>query len=261
MILERIAAATRQRVARSQESVSYREVVDRALALPQGDRRFEQALRQPELAFICEVKRASPSKGLLAPDFPHRDIAVEYESAGAAAISVLTEPEFFQGRDRYLEEIRTAVGVPLLRKDFVVSDYQIYEARLLGADAVLLICALLDTASLARFLGVCEELGLSALVEAHTEDEVRGALAAGASIVGVNNRDLKTFQVDLGTCLRLRPLVPEDRVFVAESGIRTAEDVGRLREAGVHAALIGEALMTSPDKAAAVARLRGGAAR
>ena len=233
---------------------------EQALALPKGDHVFERALKKDGISFICEVKKASPSKGLIAPDFQYLDIAREYEAAGADAISVLTEPEFFLGSDAYLTEIRQSVGIPVLRKDFTVDEYQLYEAKTIGADAVLLICALLDTAVLRRYISICDTLGLSALVEAHTEAEVISALDAGARIVGVNNRDLKTFNVDLNTCIRLRPLVPRDITFVAESGIRNGEDITQLREAGVDAVLIGETLMRSADKKAALAALKGGAA-
>ena len=259
MILDTIAAATRKRVAAAQGIKPLEEMRAQALALPQGDFRFEQALKKEGVSFICEVKKASPSKGLIAPEFPYLDIAREYETAGADAVSVLTEPEFFLGSDAYLTEIRQSVSIPVLRKDFTVDEYQLYEAKAMGADAVLLICALLSTAALRRYIGVCDALGLAALVEAHTCAEVLSALDAGARILGVNNRDLKTFEVDLNTCIRLRPLVPQDTLFVAESGIRDGADIARLREAGVDAVLIGETLMRSKDKKAALAGLKGGA--
>ena len=222
-----------------------------------GDFRFEKALRSEDIAFICEIKKASPSKGVIADEFPYIDIAKDYETAGVAAISVLTEPHFFLGDDRYLCEIAGAVKVPLLRKDFVVDGYMIYEAKLLGASAVLLISALLDKGALAEYIGTAHSLGLSALVETHTEAEVEMALAAGARVVGVNNRDLKTFEVDFTLSERLRRMVPRDVVFVSESGVRTAEDVDVLRQIGADAALVGETLMRSPDKKAALAELRG----
>jgi indole-3-glycerol phosphate synthase len=257
MILDTIAAATRKRVAAAREIRPQEELRGQALALPKGDHAFERALKKDGISFICEVKKASPSKGLITPDFPYIDIAREYEAAGADAVSVLTEPEFFLGSDAYLKEIRRNVSIPALRKDFTVDEYQLYEAKIIGADAVLLICALLDTATLRKYIGVCDTLGLSALVEAHTGAEVKSALGAGARIVGVNNRDLGTFNVDLNTCIRLRPMVPKDIIFVAESGIRNGEDIARLRDAGVNAALVGETLMRSTDKAAALAELRG----
>ncbi|NLT13738.1 MAG: indole-3-glycerol phosphate synthase TrpC, partial [Clostridiales bacterium] len=218
---------------------------------------FETALKKPGLSFICEIKKASPSSGIIAADFPYLDIARDYERAGADAISVLTEPVYFLGRSEYLKEIREHVSIPVLRKDFIIDDYQLYEARVIGADAVLLICTLLDTKLLRRYLHVCDELGLSALVEAHNETEIQSALSAGARIIGVNNRDLKTFEVDLGNCMCLRPLVPKDIIFVAESGIKTPEDIEILRNAGVDAVLIGETLMRSPDKKAVIKKLKG----
>ena len=208
-------------------------------------------------AFICEVKKASPSKGLIAADFPYLDIAQAYEEAGAAAISVLTEPFFFLGDDAYLREIASAVSIPLLRKDFVVNEYMLYEAKLLGASAVLLICAILTPEQLAGYIRIADGLGLSCLVEAHDEDEVHMALDAHARVIGVNNRDLHTFTVDLGNSLRLRQLVPQDILFVAESGISGPDDVDKLRQGGVDAILVGETLMRAQDKKAALATLRG----
>ncbi len=263
MILDALAESARKRVAEAAKWRSLEEIRRQALSLPPkaAPFAFERVLRGKRLSFICEVKKASPSKGVIAPDFPYLAIAQEYERAGASAISVLTEPEYFKGRDSYLTEIRQAVSLPLLRKDFTVHEYQLYEARLMGADAVLLIAALLDTDTLRRYIGICNRLGLSALVEAHDAQEVHSALAAGARVVGVNNRDLRTFEVDLNTCLRLRDRVPASIPFVAESGIRTPEDIEQLRRAGVNAVLIGETLMRSPDKKAALDTLRGGNSR
>jgi indole-3-glycerol phosphate synthase len=201
-----------------------------------------------KIAFICEVKKASPSKGIISEDFPYLDIATQYQAAGADAISVLTEPEFFKGSDQYLTEISNAVSIPVLRKDFTVDEYQIYEAKLIGADAVLLICSLLDTDTIKKFLRLCSELGLSALIEAHNEEEVFSAISAGARVLGVNNRNLQTFEVDINNSVRLRKMVPKDIIFVAESGIKTAEDMRILKEADVNAVLIGETLMRSPNK-------------
>lgn len=222
---------------------------------------FRNALAKPGVSFICEVKKASPSKGLIAPEFPYVDIAREYEEAGADAISVLTEPEFFLGADSYLEEIHEAVKLPLLRKDFTVDEYQIYEAKTMGASAVLLICALLDREQLKRYMGICRELRLSPLVEAHSDKETSIAAEAGADIIGINNRNLKTFEVDFTNALRLRRLVDRETVFVAESGIRTPEDIELLAENQVDAVLIGETLMRAPDKKRALAELRSGAGR
>lgn len=258
MILDEIAARTRQRIARLKQEKPLEVIMAEANALPADTGfPFEQALRQPEMAFICEVKKASPSKGVIAADFPYLEIAREYEDAGAAAISVLTEPDYFLGSDRYLAEIARAVRLPVLRKDFTVDPYQIYEAKCLGASAVLLICALLDPATLSAYIQIVHRLGLSALVEAHTAEEVQSALAAGARIVGVNNRDLQTFTVDLSVSRRLRPMVPDSILFVSESGIRTAEDIAELRSIGVDAVLIGETFMRSPDKRQQLAILRG----
>jgi indole-3-glycerol phosphate synthase len=267
-ILDDIASATRKRVALLKERVPQAQVEAEAHALYEaelkegratGYDRFERALSAPGVSFICEVKKASPSKGLIAADFPYIEIAREYEAAGAAAISVLTEPDFFMGSADYLRRIADTASVPLLRKDFTVDSYQIYEAKLLGASAVLLICTLLDRRTLARYIETARSVGLAALVEAHDEAEAEAALEAGARIVGVNNRDLRTFAVDIGTSLRLRNLVPRGILFVAESGIKTADDVKALADGGVDAALIGEALMRSPDKAAYLNMLRGGA--
>lgn len=217
---------------------------------------FESALSGPGISFICEVKKASPSKGLIAPDFPYVEIAREYEEAGADAISVLTEPEFFLGNNHYLEEIHQAVGLPLLRKDFTVDPYQIYEAKTLGASAVLLICSLLDGLRLKEYIHICDMLKLSALVEAHGEKEVSMAAEGGARIIGINNRNLQTFEVDFSHALKLRRLVDADTIFVAESGIRTAKDIKALAEAQVNAVLIGETLMRARDKKKALEDLK-----
>ena len=218
---------------------------------------FEKALAKDGISYICEVKKASPSKGIIAENFPYVQIAKDYENAGASAISVLTEPQWFKGENKYLQEISQNVKIPLLRKDFTVCEYQIYEAKIIGASAVLLICALLDTETIRKWIKICDSLGLSALVEAHTEEEVKSALDAGARVIGVNNRNLKDFTVDLTTCTRLRKLVPKEILFVGESGIKTAEDVQELREAGVNGLLIGETLMRNADKKQALAKLNG----
>ena len=261
-ILEILGESARLRVEEARRKTPLEALRERAQALPRGAAAFERALMGADpagdsLHFICECKKASPSKGLIAPDFPYLDIARSYEAAGASAISVLTEPTRFLGSDAYLREIAGAVRIPCLRKDFTVDEYQLYEAKLLGAQAVLLICALLDTATIHRFLGICDDLGISALVETHDEVEVASALAAGAHIVGVNNRNLKDFTVDIGTSLRLREQVPPDILFVAESGIRTAADVAALRDQGINAVLVGEQLMRAADKREALRELRG----
>lgn len=259
MILETIAQANRERYAEIEKQVPLEEIKKQARSMEITDEfPFEKALAGGGISYICEVKKASPSKGIIAEDFPYVEIAKDYEKAGASAISVLTEPRWFKGENRYLQEISQNVKIPLLRKDFTVCEYQIYEAKVIGASAVLLICALLDTDTIRKWIRLCDSLGLSALVEAHTEEEVKSALAAGARIVGVNNRNLKDFTVDLTTCTRLRRLVPKEILFVGESGIKTAEDVQELRDAGVNGLLIGETLMRNPDKKQALESLNGG---
>ena len=256
-ILDELAAHARARSAAAQSLHPLAEVRTAALALPKGAFTFEKALKKDDIAFICECKRASPSKGLIAPDFPYLQIAKDYAAAGADAISVLTEPKWFLGSNSYLQEIAAAVPTPCLRKDFTVDDYMIYEAKLLGASAVLLICSILGEAQLHEYIALCDTLGLSALVEAHDEAEVKTALRAGARVVGVNNRNLKDFTVDTANSRRLRELIPRDVVFVSESGVKTAADVAALREIGADAVLIGETLMRAPDKAAKLAELKG----
>ena len=263
-ILTQIAAHTARRVLLAKEKVSPEEMAEKAFARAKADEaagikpfRFEEALKGDDIGFICECKKASPSKGLIAPDFPYLSIAREYEAAGAACISVLTEPEWFLGCGRYLEEIAAAVSIPCIRKDFTVDPYMIYEAKVLGASAVLLICALLPEETLKACISLCDCLGLSALVEAHDEEEIAMALRAGARLLGVNNRNLKDFTVDVHNSERLRKLVPRDVLFVAESGIRTAADIDVLRRAGVNGVLIGETLMRAPDKKAMLDGLRG----
>lgn len=260
MILDTLAQCSKERAARKKAAVSLEEIKSRALALPcDTGFPFEKALRKEGTSYICEVKKASPSKGIIAEDFPYLTIAKEYEQAGAAAISVLTEPEYFLGSDRYLEEIAKRVSIPVLRKDFTVDEYQIYEAKTLGASAVLLICSLLDEKKLRYYLQICGTLGLSALVEAHTAEEINTAVKAGAHMIGVNNRNLKTFDVDINNCGKLKSLVPDNILFVAESGVKTPGDINSLRKIGADAVLIGETLMKSADKKAALEMLNGGA--
>ena len=258
-ILDTLADHARARTERNKGRVSFDMMKKLALSMDADTGYpFEKALGAPGISFICEVKKASPSKGLIAAEFPYLSIAREYEAAGAAAISCLTEPDLFLGSDEYLREIAAAVKIPVLRKDFTVDPYMIYEAKVLGASAVLLICAILSDEELLEYGKIARALGLSALVEAHDEREVERALRVEHGIVGVNNRDLKTFTVDCGNSVRLRKMVPDDRLFVSESGIRTAEDIAVLRQNGTDAVLIGETLMRSPDKAAALRELRGG---
>ena len=259
-ILEEIAARTRERIAKEKTCISVSELENRIQEVNKNARQkitFLQALQKDGMSYICEVKKASPSKRLIAPDFPYLAIAKEYEQAGASAISCLTEPFYFQGADRYLREIAAAVQIPVLRKDFTVDEYMIYQAKSLGASAVLLICAILDDGELRAYRQLAKELGLDALVEAHDEYEVDRALNLGAEIVGVNNRDLRTFQVDMNNSIRLRKMAPDNVVFVSESGIRTPEDIRLLYENKVDAVLIGETLMRSPDKKAALESLNG----
>ena len=257
-ILKTIADYAKVRVAQAKSQISLEEMKARALETPPKEAfGFEKALSKEDIGFICECKKASPSKGLIAGEFPYLEIAKSYEAAGAACISVLTEPKWFLGENRYLREITESVNIPCIRKDFTVDEYMIYEARTLGASAVLLICSLLDTEMLKEYIGICDELGLSALVEAHDEEEIHSALEAGARIIGVNNRNLKDFTVDVHNSERLRRLVPENVLFVAESGIKTAADIEVLRRANVNGVLIGETLMRAPDKKAMLDALRG----
>lgn len=257
MILDTIAASTKKRVEQAKRLVSAEQIQSMANSMPKGTFAFEAALKKKQISFICEIKKASPSKGIIAENFPYTEIAKEYEEAGADAISVLTEPEFFKGRNSYLKEISNTVQIPLLRKDFTIDPYQIYEAKTIGASAVLLICALLDTATLQKYISICDTLGLSALVEAHDRMEIESAIAAGARIIGVNNRNLKTFEVDINNGIRLRGYVPDNIKFVAESGIRTREDIKILEQGNVDAVLIGETFMRSSDKRGTLNQLKG----
>lgn len=256
-ILDQLAGYARERTEQAKKSIPLEEIRRQALLVPKGRFAFEESLKKPGLSFICECKKASPSKGLISPDFPYLQIAKDYEAAGADCISVLTEPKWFLGSDACLKEIASAVSIPCLRKDFTVDEYMIYEAKAMGASAVLLICSILSGEQIRAYIGLCDALGLSALVEAHDEGEVQTALAAGARLIGVNNRNLKDFSVDTANSRRLRALIPRDVLFVSESGVRSAQDVARLREIGADAVLIGETLMRAPDKKAKLAELRG----
>lgn len=258
MILEEIAAKTTERIQAEKKALPLAELRAQAAALDADTGfPFEKALAKEGMRFICEVKKASPSKGIIAEHFPYMEIAGEYEKAGADAISVLTEPFYFKGSDKYLEEIRRVVSIPLLRKDFTVDEYMIYQAKTLGADAVLLICSILSSMQLSEYKGIADELGLSALVEAHDEREIEMALAAGARVIGVNNRNLKDFTVDIDNSIRFRELVSRDILFVSESGMKTRADIARLEENGTDAVLIGETFMRSNDKSAMLRELRG----
>ena len=258
MILDKIVEATKVRVAKEKEMETPEAVKAAALALPSDTGfPFEAALRQQDFNFICEVKKASPSKGIIAEHFPYLDIAKEYEVAGAAAISVLTEPDFFKGDKKYLQEIASTVKIPVLRKDFIIDEYQIYQAKVWGASAILLICACLDVPTLTKFRELADSLGLSSLVEAHDEKEVQMAIDCGARIIGVNNRNLKDFTVDVQNSVRLRNLVQDDVIFVSESGLETPEDIQVLRDNNIGVALMGETFMRSPNKVEKLAYLYG----
>ena len=258
MILDKIIEATKIRVAQEKQVDSPESVKAAALALPADTGfPFEAALRQQDFNFICEVKKASPSKGIIAEHFPYLEIAKEYEVAGAAAISVLTEPDFFKGDKTYLQEIASTVKIPVLRKDFIIDEYQIYQAKVWGASAILLICACLDVPTLTKFRELADSLGLSSLVEAHDEHEVQMAIDCGARIIGVNNRNLKDFTVDVQNSVRLRNLVQDDVIFVSESGLETPEDIQVLRDNNIGVALMGETFMRSPNKIEKLAYLYG----
>ena len=256
-ILEEIAEKTRSRIEAEKKKLPITKLRELAEQKdPDTGFPFEKALAQEGLSFICEVKKASPSKGVIAKEFPYVEIAKQYEAAGAAALSVLTEPSYFQGSDDYLRKIRQEVKLPILRKDFTVDEYMIYQAKVMGADAVLLICAILTDSQLVAYSRLAAGLGLSALVEAHDEEEVKRALDCGASIIGVNNRNLKDFTVDIRNSVRLRQIVPESVLFVSESGIRTGEDTRRLKENGTDAVLVGETLMRSMENGSLAETLR-----
>lgn len=256
-ILDKLADYAKFRAEQAKKKIPLHVIKEQAFALPKGKFAFENALKNTDISFICECKKASPSKGLIAPDFPYLQIAKEYEHAGADCISVLTEPKWFLGSDEYLKEIASDVSIPCLRKDFTVDEYMIYEAKLLGAQAVLLICSILSSEKISEYIKICDKLGISALVEAHNEEEVQVAVNAGARIIGVNNRNLKDFTVDTDNSRRMRELVPSDILFVAESGVKTAQDIQILREIGADAVLIGETLMRADDKKAKLRELRG----
>lgn len=256
-ILDELADYARLRVEKAKAVRSAEEVKSLALALPKDNFSFEKALKKDDIAFICECKKASPSKGIIAEDFPYLEIARQYEAAGADCISVLTEPKWFLGSDAYLREIAKTVNIPCIRKDFTVDEYMIYEAKLLGASAVLLICSILPEETIKKYIGICDTLGLSALVETHNEDEVRMAVRAGARVIGVNNRNLKDFTVDTENSKKLRSIIPQSAVFVSESGIQNTDDINALREIGADAVLIGETLMRAKDKTATLAKLKG----
>ena len=256
-ILDKLAEHAKERVAEAKKDISSSEICRVAMSMPKGGFEFENALRSDDISFICECKKASPSKGLIAEDFPYLQIAKDYEAAGADCISVLTEPKWFLGRNDYLKEIAANVSIPCLRKDFTVDEYMIYEAKALGASAVLLIVSILSETQLREYIKICDELGMSALVEIHDEKEALTAINAGARIIGVNNRNLKDFSVDTENSRRLRNLIPRDIIFVSESGVKTADDVQALRKIGADAVLVGETLMKAENKCEKLKELRG----
>lgn len=257
-ILNQIAAYTRKRIAEAKENTSLDEIMEAAFSIETETKfRFENAIKGEDVSFICECKKASPSKGIIAHNYNCLNIAKEYELSGASCISVLTEPKWFMGSDKHLIEISKNVLIPCIRKDFTVDEYMIYQAKVMGASAILLICSILDKYSMKRYLDICEELGISALVEVHDQYEIEVALESGARVIGVNNRNLKDFTVDIKNSERLRKFVPKEILFVAESGIKTEDDVRRLVEAEVDAVLIGETLMKSQDKSKVLDKLRG----
>ena len=258
MILDDIVAKQKVRIEHEKKEKNIDVLKKEVLSLPLSKNFFfEDSLKSKDFAFICEIKKSSPSKGVIVEEFPYIDIAQDYENAGAAAISVLTEPNFFKGNDIYLKEVADTVNIPVLRKDFIIDEYQIYQAKLIGADAILLICAILDETTLNKFLNIAKSLKLSCLVETHNEDEIKKALNSGAEIIGINNRDLKTFTVDINTSLKLRKFIPENKILISESGIKTAQNIKILKDAGFNGALIGESMMLSKDKKQFLSELRG----
>ena len=247
-ILDKLANHAKERVNLAKQSLSLQDIKKQAFSLSKGNFEFERALKTADFAFICECKKASPSKGIIAEDFDYLNIAKEYEKAGANCISVLTEPKWFLGSDKYLKEITQNVSIPCIRKDFTVDEYMIYEAKILGAKAILLICSILSGEQIKNYIKICDDLGLSALVEAHNEDEIKTAINSGARIIGVNNRNLKDFTVDTKNSENLRKLVPKDIIFIAESGITNAQDIKNLKNNNVNGVLIGETLMKAQNK-------------
>ncbi len=258
-MLDEIVEKTKERVEIAKGIVSMDDLKNEVSLMDiTDDFPFKKALSGEDIAIIAEVKKASPSKGVIAEDFDYLAIAKEYESAGASAISVLTEPYFFMGSDDYLKEISENVSIPVLRKDFIIDEYMIWEAKALGASAILLIVSILDIVQLKKYLALALDLGLSAIVEAHVSDDFMRALTVGAEIIGVNNRNLNDFTVDIENSISLRRCVSGDVIFISESGIKTKEDVRRLKENNVDAVLIGETLMKSDDKKAMISELKNG---
>lgn len=258
MILDELAEYAEERVRADKEKISLEEMKNKAMLLPKGDFCFEKALKKRRGAAICEVKKASPSKGVISEDFPYLEIAKEYEKIGADCISCLTEPKWFMGSDVIFAKIRKEVSLPMIRKDFTVDEYQIYQAKVMGADAVLLICAILNENKLREYLSICDTLGITALVEAHDKSEIKTAVKIGARVIGVNNRNLKDFTVNFNNAASLREFIPKNVVYVAESGVQTPDDGASLIKSGADAVLIGEALMRSEDKGEFLKKMREG---
>ena len=277
-ILSKIIEATKERIIEAKKSKTIDELLEGILdnqdklaaEIAENEKReekvdiivkedfcFERALEGDDISFICEIKKASPSKGVIAENFNWLEIARDYEIAGANAIYILTEPVFFQGDNRHLIDVANTVRIPILRKDFIIDGYQIYESKLLGADAILLIASILRPEEIKHFIKIADGLGLSCLVETHTEEEIISSLKAGARVIGVNNRDLKTFNVDINHTVRLRPFVPKDKLFVSESGISSSDHINKLKRIGANGVLIGEALMKKSDKKRALREFRG----
>ena len=258
MILDDIVATQKIRIEHEKKEKNIKVLKQEVLSLPLSEKFFfEESLKDKDFSFICEIKKASPSKGIIVEDFPYTNIAKEYEQAGATAISVLTEPNFFKGSDKILKDVADIVNIPILRKDFIIDEYQIYQAKLIGADAILLICAILDEKILNKFLNIANNLKLSCLVETHNEDEIKMALNSEAKIIGINNRDLKTFRVDIKTSLELQKFIPKNKILISESGIKTLQDIKMLQENSFNGALIGESIMLSKNKKEFLLKLQG----
>ena len=258
MILDDIVATQKIRIEHEKKEKNIKVLKQEVLSLPLNEKFFfEESLKDKDFSFICEIKKASPSKGIIVEDFPYTNIAKEYEQAGATAISVLTEPNFFKGSDKILKDVADIVNIPVLRKDFIIDEYQIYQAKLIGADAILLICAILDEKILNKFLNIAKNLKLSCLVETHNEDEIKMALNSEAKIIGINNRDLKTFRVDIKTSLELQKFIPKNKILISESGIKTVQDIKILKENGFNGVLIGESIMLSKSKKQFLLKLQG----
>ena len=258
MILDDIVAKQKIRIAEEKKIKSFnilKDEVEKYSSLSKIS--FKESLKSKDFAFICEIKKASPSKGIIVENFPYIDIAKEYESAGAAAISVLTEPNFFKGNDKYLQEVSNTVNIPTLRKDFIIDEYQIYQAKIIGASAILLICAILNEKTLKNYINIAKSLNLDCLIETHNEEEIKQSLNSGAEIIGINNRDLKTFTVDINNSLKLRKYLPDNKILISESGIKTSDDIKILKDAGFSGTLIGESMMRSENKKQFLLDLQG----